>query len=49
MCKKFLKRKAEVDELLRLTDKIKAYIKENKKQLIEERKHIEKRIFEIQV
>jgi hypothetical protein len=45
----FMKRKEEVDELLRLTDKIKAYIKANKVTLIEERKQAEIRIFEIQV
>jgi methyl coenzyme M reductase subunit C-like uncharacterized protein (methanogenesis marker protein 7) len=31
---KFLKRKKEIDELEKLTDKIKAYIKDNKKKLI---------------
>ena len=44
---KFLKRKKEVDELERLTDKIKAYIKENKKKLIHDNSEMERRIFEI--
>lgn len=47
--KKFRKRMEEVKQLLELTDKIKNYIKENKQNLIEERKQVEKRIFEIQV
>ena len=44
-----MKRKEEVEELIKLTDKIKVYLKENKQNLIEERKQVEKRIFEIQV
>ena len=32
--KKFMKRKEEVEELLKLTDKIKNYLKENKQNLI---------------
>lgn len=46
---KFLRRKKEVDELERLTDKIKAYIKENKKKLISNNSEMERRIFEIHV
>ena len=49
LVKKFLKRKQEVEELLRLTDKIKGYIKDHKEVLIQERKQVEKKIFEIQV
>lgn len=44
---KFLKRKKEIDELEKLTDKIKAYIKENKKKLIHDNSEMERRIFEI--
>ena len=32
--KKFMKRKEEVEELLKLTEKIKNYLKENKQNLI---------------
>lgn len=49
MFAKFIKRKKEVDELERLTDKIKAYIKENKNKLISDNSEMERRIFEIQV
>jgi hypothetical protein len=44
-----MKRKNEVDELEKLIDKIKAYIKDNKAKLINNNSEMEKRIFEIQV
>jgi uncharacterized membrane-anchored protein len=47
LLEKFLKRKKEIDELEKLTDKIKAYIKENKKKLIHDNSEMERRIFEI--
>jgi hypothetical protein len=37
LVKRFIKRRQEVDELLRLTDKIKTYILDNKQTLIKER------------
>ncbi len=46
---KFMKRKIEIDELEKLIDKIKAYIKDNKAKLINNNSEMEKRIFEIQV
>lgn len=46
---KFMKRKNEIDELEKLIDKIKAYIKDNKAKLINNNSEMEKRIFEIQV
>lgn len=45
----FKERLTEVQELERLTEKIKNYIKQNKKTLIKERNDAERRIFEIKV
>ena len=46
---KFMKRKQEVDELHKYTEKIKKYIDTNKEKLIKDNGELEKRIFEIHV
>ena len=49
MSHKFLKRKNEVMMLENFTNKIKDYIKENKKELIKAKSENEKKIFEIRL
>ncbi len=46
---KFAQRKSEVERLVSYVDKVKKYIKENKKTLLKERSEVERQIFQIQV
>lgn len=49
IAEKFEKRKKEVEDLQRLTNKIKQWIKDNKKSLIKEHCEAERKIFQLQV
>lgn len=46
---KFAKRRSEIEILTRLTNKIKEYIKKNKKELLKERNEVDRQIFAIKV
>jgi hypothetical protein len=46
---KFKKRMDEIETLMMMTNKIKAYIKENKKKLLQQKSEDEKKIIQIQI
>ena len=47
LVEKFRKRKDEIEELVKMTNKIKKYLKDNKKTLLREKGEVEKQIFRI--
>ena len=46
---KFMKRKDEISELLKLVEKIKKYIKQNKSELLKKKGEDERKIYEIKL
>ena len=47
--KKFMKRKDELDKLVKVTDKIKEYIKKNKETLMKKKSEVDRKVFQIRV